>query len=74
MDQYETAYKDLVQRLGGAIDGVETAAEHGSAAAARDAEIWDQVYEIVGDVADEHDVEGIWDMPAGYDPTQDSES
>lgn len=71
---YETAYKDLVQRLGGAIDGVEHAAEQGSAEAARAASVWNDVHEIVDDAAEEHDVVGIWDLPVGYDPTLGEDS
>lgn len=67
---YETAWKDLVQRLGGSIDGVEKAVDHGSSKAAKDLDLLREVQEVVDEVAEEHGVEKIWELPAGYDPTQ----
>lgn len=59
---YEAAWKELVGLLGGSIDGCAKAAERGSAEAAQDMEIWHNVHETVDMVADEHDVEGIWEI------------
>lgn len=59
---YEAAYKDLVRRLGGAIDGVNHAAERGSSDAAVAVDVWEDAHQIVDEVADEHDVEGIWEL------------
>lgn len=70
---YETAWKDFIQRFGGMLDGVEKGAEQGSARAARDAEVLESVREIADEVAMAHNVEEVWELPVGYDPKEDSE-
>lgn len=59
---YENAWKDFIKQFGGAYDGVSKAAEHGSTEASRDMKVYNDVESIVDEVADEHDVEEVWEL------------
>lgn len=59
---YETAWKELVGLLGGSIDGCAQSAERGSSEASRDMQVWNNIEETIDMVADEHNVEGLWNM------------
>lgn len=70
---HETAWKDLVQRFGGMLDGVEKAAGQGSLRASQDADVLENVREIIDEVAVAHNVEEVWELPPGYDPTMEDD-
>ena len=59
-DKYERAWKKFVGRFGGALDGVEHAAGRGSSEAVKDSKIWNDVKEMIDEVAEEYDVEEVW--------------
>jgi len=56
--KYRTAWFELLKRFDGAYDGVCYAAEQGSESATRDQKVYQDIEEIIKEIAEEHDIEG----------------
>jgi len=56
--KYRTAWFELLKRFDGAYDGVCYAAERGSEPATRDQKVYQDIEEIIKEIAEEHDIEG----------------
>lgn len=58
--KYKKAWKEFVGGFGGALDGVEFAAGHGSSQAVKDSKIYQEVKEMINEVAEKYNVEEVW--------------
>ena len=62
MDKYKDAWFELLEKISGAIDGVEFGAERGSSQANKDVKIWREIEGMVNDVSEEHEIEDVDDV------------